>query len=185
MSQTSEVGNQDRYKSYIQRRRVSFDNFTNDSAAESKTDKSPINDIADMSLINEHKTYEGFFSHSKGINDKDTYDSYNTYSHRSNFPNHTDKSIYQRKSPGSYGASNRTAIEENRSTLLAIKIIKQALTCFAILGIIVLLQQRSDTGTVLNYIKSQVVENHTEISGLVSEVENIITECSGFFGGSP
>ena len=185
MYQASEIGNPDGYKSYIQRRRVGSDNSENDFVAESNTDKSPISDVDDLSLVNDHKTYEGFFSQHRESNEKNTYNSYNTNSHQYNYPKRMETSIYQRKRPGAYGATNSTAIEENKATLLAIKIIKQALACFAILGVIVFLQQRADASPVLNYIKSQVVDNHTEASSPTSGVENIITECSRIFGGSP
>jgi hypothetical protein len=77
------------------------------------------------------------------------------------------------------------AIEDNRATLLAIKIIKQTLACFAILGIIVFLQQRADGAQVLEYIKNQVVESHIEANSILTGVENILTQCSKFFGGAP
>jgi len=107
------------------------------------------------------------------------------YSHQSSYTSRIDSSIYQRKRPSYYGMSNRTAIEDNRATLLAVKIIKQALACFAILGIIVFLQQRTDTTDALMFIKSHVVDNHIEVSSLISGVQNIITECTKLFGGSP
>lgn len=192
MSQASEVDNLDKYKSYIQRRRVGFDNSENDFAAESKPDKSLLNEINEMSLLKDNKTSEGFFSHSYEINEKNSYNNtYKPYSQESNYtrqstyPRRKDLGIYQRKRAVSYGSSNRTAIEDNRTALLAIKIIKQALACFAILGIIVFLQQRADTSNALLFIKRQVVDSHTDVRGIISGVENIITECSKIFGGSP
>jgi hypothetical protein len=191
MSQASEVNNLDKYRSYIQRRRVGFDDSVNDFAAESKSDKSPLNEIDGMSLLKDSKVSEGFFSYSHEINEKNpytgTYKPYSqesNYTRQSNYPRRKDLSIYQRKRPVSYGASNRAAIEENRTALLAIKIIKQALACFAILGIIVFLQQRADTADALLFIKSQVVDNHTDVGGIISGVENIIIQCSKIFGGS-
>ncbi len=187
MSQTSEIDNLDRYKSYIQRRRVGFDNSEDDFAAESKSDKSPIKDIEDLSLSRENKTYEGFFGNGREIGEENKYTPpYKPYSHQTtNYPSRMDTSIYQRKRPVAYGASNRLAIEENKTANLAIRIIKQALACFAILGLIVFLQQRADTAGALMFIKNQVVDNHTEVSSLITGVENIITECSRIFGGSP
>ena len=184
MSQTSEIENLDRYKSYIQKRRVSFDNSEDDFAAESKSDRSPIKDLEDLSLSKENKTYEGFFGYG-GEENKYT-PSYRPYSHQTtNYPNRMDTSIFQKKRTNNYGASNRLAIEDNKTANLAIKIIKQALACFAILGLIVFLQQRADAAGALTFIKSQVVDNHIEVKSLITGVENIITECSRIFGGSP
>ncbi len=187
MSQTSEIDNLDRYKSYIQKRRVGFDNSEDDFAAESKSDRSPIKDIEDLSLSKENKTYEGFFGYGRETVDENKYTpSYRPFSHQTtNYPNRMDTSIYQKKRTNNYGASNHLAIEENRTANLAIKIIKQALACFAILGLIVFLQQRADAAGALTFIKSQVVDNHTEVSSLITGVENIITECSKIFGGLP
>lgn len=208
MSQATEVSNQDRYKSYIQKRRVGSDSSEDNFSAEIKSEKSPLNNIEDLSLFKENKTYEGFSDASsfndltrfrnqrfrtdtepfKYVEDKareNSYSRYNPYSNQSRYSSRIDTSTYQRKRPVSYGTSNRTAIEENKATLLAIKIIKQALACFAILGLIVFLQQRADTAGALMFIRSNVVDNHTEVSSLISGVENIITECSRLFGGSP
>lgn len=208
MSQATEVNNQDRYKSYIQKRRVGSDSSEDNFSAEIKSEKSPLSNIEDLSLYKENKTYEGF-SRASSFNDhtsyrnqrfrtdtgpfkfvedknrENSYSGYNPYSNQSRHSSRIDTSIYQRKRPASYGMSNRTAIEENKATLLAIKIIKQALACFAILGLIVFLQQRTDTAGALTFIKSHVVDNHTDVSTLISGVENIIAECSRLFGGSP
>jgi len=68
MSQATEVSNQDRYKSYIQKRRVGSDSSEDNFSAEIKSEKSPLNNIEDLSLYKENKTYEGF-SDASSFND--------------------------------------------------------------------------------------------------------------------
>jgi len=218
MSQATEVNIQDRYKSYIPKRRVDFYGFDDNYSTENKTDKSPIPDTENISPFKD-KTYEGFFGYGRMSNEDNKYTSsyndpdrsghrrfrsdaelmqhdedkgggyqtsrYRSYSHQSGYTGRIDTSVYNRKRPSYYGMSNRTEIEENRATILAVKIIKQALACFAILGFIVFLQQRTDTAGALMFIKNQVVDNNIEVSSLFSGVQNIITECAKFFGGSP
>jgi hypothetical protein len=69
--------------------------------------------------------------------------------------------------------------------MLAIKIIKQSIACFIILGIIVLMQQNIELEDELSFIKRHVVENNIELGSIVDGVKNIIAECSRFLGGSP
>lgn len=219
MSQATEVNNQDKYTSYIQKRRVSFDSYEDNYPAESRIKDSPAGDIEDLSPFKDSKTHGGLFGYGLRSDEDNKYTSsfyesgrfrsqrsgsdfghlkhgqdkgggysssrYKPYSHQSGCSSRIDASVYQRRRNNSYGLSNRTEIEENKATLLAIKIIKQALACFAILGLIVFLQQRSDTYGTLMFIKSQVVDNHIEVSSLISGVQNIITECTKLFGGSP
>ncbi len=218
MSQATEVNSQDRYKSYIPKRRVGFYGLDDNFPAESKTEKSSIPDADNLSPFKD-KTYEGFFGYGRRSNEDNKYTSsyddphrsgnrrfrtdsglmqheenkdegYSTtrfkpYSYQSGCTGRMDASVYNRKRPSYYSMSNRTAIEENRATLLAVKIIKQALACFAILGLIVFLQQRTDTAGALMFLKSQVVDKHIEVNSLISGVQNIITECTKLFGGSP
>ena len=69
--------------------------------------------------------------------------------------------------------------------MLAIKIIKQALACFAVLGIIVLMQQNVGMADELSFVKKHVVENHIELDNIINGVKNIIAECSRFSEGHP
>ena len=117
----------------------------------------------------------------------------------------TDQNIYRklygnkRKSPFSGGSytgdyartyhggglsGSGTQIEDNRATVLAIKVIKQSLACFALLGIIVLMQQNSSMTGILEFIKKHVVESHIEPGSLLTGVQDIVKECARFFGGS-
>jgi len=218
MSQATEVNSQDRYKSYIPKRRVDLYGFDYNFPAESEAEKSSITDTKNLSPFKD-KSYEGFFGFERMTDDDNKFTSsynasersgsqrfrtdteltqheenksggyqtsrYRSYSHQSGYTGRIDTSVYNRKRYPYYGMSNRTAIEENRATLLAVKVIKQALACFAILGVIVFLQQRADTSGALIFIKNQVVDNHIDVSNLISGVQNIITECAKLFGGSP
>ncbi|NMA65541.1 MAG: hypothetical protein GX957_04765 [Clostridiaceae bacterium] len=85
------------------------------------------------------------------------------------------------KSPSRYSAE----IEDNRTTLLAIKVIKQSLACFAILGLVVLMQNISSLSGVLAFLRRHLVETHIDHEAVFLGVENIIKECSRFLGGSP
>lgn len=76
-------------------------------------------------------------------------------------------------------------IEDNRTTILAVKLIKQALACFAILGLIVLMQGRSDMTEVLATIRHQVLEINFEPKSIYEGLQGFITECSRVLGGSP
>ncbi len=75
--------------------------------------------------------------------------------------------------------------ENNRINVLAVKIIKQSLACFALLGIILLMQERADMAPALAFVKKQVVETHIEPKSLLDGFQNLVAECSRWLGGSP
>ena len=81
--------------------------------------------------------------------------------------------------------SQRTQIEDNRATLMAIKVIKQALACFAILGIIVLMQGREDMQDALAAIRKHVVETHIDPQNLIDGVKSVFSQLVRTLGGSP
>ena len=62
MSQATEVNNQDKYKSYIQKRRVSFDSYEDNYPAESRIKDSPAGDIEDLSLLRTAKPMGAFLA---------------------------------------------------------------------------------------------------------------------------
>ena len=103
------------------------------------------------------------------------------------------KKLYSRQGsrtsayPSSYKSysSQRTQIEDNRATLMAIKLIKQALACFAILGIVVLMQGRPDMQEVLAVIRKHVVETHIEPQNLFEGVKSVFSQLVQTEGGSP
>lgn len=187
MYQVYEAEKSDKYKSYIQRRRVGANDSSSDFNMDSKSDKSPITDFDEIDFFksSSSKATDDSSTLDKAIEGNNFYSPYKSYTTPSKYTHRTDTSSYRRNYPVNYKGANRTAIEDNRTTLLAVKIIKQALACFAVLGIIVFLQQRNDTTAVLEFIKKHVVDNHTDLSGLITGVENIILECSRIFGGSP
>lgn len=76
-------------------------------------------------------------------------------------------------------------LEDNGAELLAIKIIKQSLACFAILGLVVFLQQLNNMAGVLEFVKKHVVDSHIDHRTVFSGVESIVEACSKFLGGSP
>lgn len=186
MGQALEVENTDKYKSYIQRRRVGTDDSAADFTVDSKLDKSPIADLYETDFFKkESKIHEDFSPLNREIEEKSSYSPYKGYTAPLKHNHRIDAHSYRKNYPASYKGANGTAIEDNRTTLIAIKIIKQALACFAVLGIIVFMQQRNDTSAALEFVKKHVVDNHTDFSGLVAGVENIIAECSRIFGGLP
>ncbi len=75
--------------------------------------------------------------------------------------------------------------DSNRINVLAVKIIKQSLACFALLGIILLMQERTDMAPALAFVKKQVVETHIEPQSLLDGFQNLVAECSKWLGGSP
>lgn len=220
--EASEVNNLDRYKSYIQRRRVG----TAPSEGELVARSEPKSDQSEASFADGFaETYRGFpgygpstekSSNNGTDNDSDmdsTVDetfrgdetestSRSSYTERSKSPNlhRTDPGLYKRlyghnakiprttpysSSYHGYGSTNHAEIKDNRTTVLAVKIIKQALACFALLGLIVLMQQRSDMEGVLTFIKKHLVENHIDSQSVLAGVENIVKEASRLLGGSP
>lgn len=81
--------------------------------------------------------------------------------------------------------SQRAQIEDNMATLIAIKVIKQALACFAILGIIVLMQGRQDMQETLAVIRKHVVETHIDPRSLFENVKSAFSQLVRTLGGSP
>lgn len=212
MMEASDANNLDRYKSYIQRRRVGYEQpheslmsgmsalktqEEDEGSAESKAISYRDFTSVDRSSgrlqagNTEGDKIFGFAQNQNASNKESSVTAlrkpdpglyqrlYKQNRKISSFP-------YYRKSGNGYGASSHGAeIEDNRTTVLAIKVIKQALTCFAILGIIVLMQRRDETVNVLTFIKKHLVEAHIEPKNLLAGVENIVKECSRFLGGSP
>ena len=88
---------------------------------------------------------------------------------------------------GSYRSysGKQTEIEDNRASMFAVKLIKQALACFAILGIIILMQSRSDMTEVLAVVKKQVVETNFEPKSLYEGILEVFNQCARALGGSP
>ena len=82
-------------------------------------------------------------------------------------------------------SGSRTEIEDNRVATLAVKLIKQALACFAVLGIIILMQSRPDMKEVLAVVKKQVVETNIEPQSLYEGIKDIVDQCARALGGSP
>jgi hypothetical protein len=220
MIETADASNLDKYKSYIQRRRVGPDSTKASESTQplikqaesladydfgSKEDKKDNVDrkspLDDLSYVDTRSS--SFGSTNSFGPDRSSESMGNHYSAPATTARRTDPGLYRRlygqnrknshvsHYTGSHhgyatsGSSSHAEIEDNRTTVLAVKIIKQALACFAVLGIIVLLQQRSDTGQILAFVKKHVVDTHIEPQGLLAGVENIWKECSRFLGGSP
>jgi len=76
-------------------------------------------------------------------------------------------------------------VEDNRATLMAIKLIKQCLACFAILGIIVLMQGRADMQGALDVVRKHVVETHIDPQSLYEDVKTVFSQLVQTLGGSP
>lgn len=204
MSENPEVENQDRYKSYIQRRRIAPENTEHSSVSECdsvnedtsvtkniyeprtqiKTEKSAITDVEELSILREkYRPNEGFSGYDQKTEEKSTYIPFKLFAPQIKNAYKKDTNNYRRYPYTKQ--TNRTPVEDNRTTLLALKIIKQALACFVVLGIVVLMQQNVDMDDELSFVRKHVVENHIEVSSIITGVENIIAECSRLFGGSP
>jgi hypothetical protein len=187
---------------------VDEDSSTTRDAFESesgvKSEKSAITDVEELSILREkYRPEEDFSDYARKAEEKSAYTPLrlftpkdtpqkepNIYRRYSSY-NQTQsayRQIAQRQAAHSrvFGSqSSRMPVEDNRTALLAIKIIKQALACFAVLGIIVLMQQNVGMADELSFVKKHVVENHIELDNIINGVKNIIAECSRFFGGSP
>jgi len=81
--------------------------------------------------------------------------------------------------------SQRAQVEDNRATLIAIKIIKQALACFAILGLVVLMQGRPDMQETLAFMRRHIVETHIDPGDLVNGVKSVFSQLVRNLGGGP
>lgn len=213
MAEISEANNRDMYKSYIQRRRVvpgkteqdSFSDYDsvneNASAVQSvfgsesgvKTEKSAITDAEELSILREkYRSDNDFSDYTTKTEEKGTYSLFRLFGPKS-FSNKTYTSYTQPQIASRQAArgrfsrtqSNRIPVEDNRTALLAIKIIKQTLACFAVLGIIVFMQQNVEMADELSFVKKHVVENHIELDNIINGVKGIIAECSRFLGGFP
>lgn len=162
-----------------------------ESKSEVKTEKSAITDFEELSLLREkYRPDEGFSDNIRKTEGKSTFIPFGLLSPKAKNPYKTNTNNYNRYPSPAQGRlsrtqTNRTPVEDNRTTLLAIKIIKQALACFAVLGVIVFMQQNIEMADEISFVKKHVVENHIELDNIISGVENIIAECSRFFGGSP
>lgn len=218
----AEAGNMEKYKSYIQRRRVSSIQEGDDN---SETYQSGSNDRSKLpaALIDDsfyfrksteqpesssEESFSEYYGHVSDsikpdierLNTDTKYDYYQgsrpTYQKSEYAKKNAD--IYSRlygqyrktrKSPYSSesysGHLNQNEIQDNKTTVLAIRIIKQALACFALLGVIILMQQRSDLAEAVAFIKKQVVDTHIEPQNIFAGVESAIKECSRLLGGSP
>ncbi len=217
MIEAAKVDNLDKYKSYIQRRRVGPDpNEANETAQPVIRLTEPLMDYdfdtkEEVRIESDKRSaLQDFLSDETGASTVSSSGTTGTkrastsihdlYSAPDSTTRRTDLSLYRRlygqnhknthNSPYAsthhgYGSSNHAEIEDNRATVLAVKIIKQALTCFAVLGIIVLMQQRSDMDSILTFIKKQVVDTHIEPKSLLTGIENVWKEASRFLGGSP
>lgn len=80
---------------------------------------------------------------------------------------------------------HRAQVEDNRATLLAIKVIKQALACFAILGIIVLMQGRPDMQGTLAFLRKHVVETHIDPLSIFQNVKEVFNQLVRSFDQTP
>ena len=216
----AEAENFEKYKSYIQRRRVGNPSEANNNPLIEKketTDQTERIYGEDVGFFSEKsnseevgtrtgpsegfaQSYGGFSSYDRGFEkswaSSGSYDRTRSTQALKRIDGGLYKKLYgnDHRSGSQNGISsyrsthasgNTAEIADNRTTVLAIKIIKQALACFAILGIVVLMQQNGDLAEVLTFVKKHVVDTHMDPQNLFTGVENIIKECSRLLGGSP
>lgn len=186
MDQLLNVDNNDKYKSYIQRRRVGENDSVADYTKDIKKDKSPIADLQESSIFKDSNRREDSFSHFSKRNENILeYNPVKDYTIPPPSKGTYRRDPYRSNYTSAYKGANGTEIENNKTASLATKIIKQSLVCFAILGVIVILQQRNDTIKVLDFLKKHIVDNHIDFKGIVAGVGNVIAECSKIFKGTP
>ena len=209
--EATDANNMEKYRSYIQKRRVSPEPVQSEVEEESQSVSSQLVDVSPQPEKSVPLIPQEYGRKASGDYDRPFYTETDNGAGRSytapepyprsysRYPTglrRTDqghyKSLYQnRKRQGAYvspyrsHSGSKTDIADNRATLLAIKLIKQALACFAILGIIVLMQGRSDMEDVLAFIKRQVVETHIDPQGIYEGIQGFIAQCSKILGGSP
>lgn len=210
--EATDANNMEKYRSYIQKRRVTPEPVQSEVDEESRSVSNQLMDVSAQPEKSVPFITEDYGRKASGDYDRPLYSdtqsgigrSYTapepySQSYAGKYPTglrRTDqghyKSLYQnRKRQNTYPSPYRsysgakTDIADNRATLLAIKLIKQALACFAILGIIVLMQGRSDMEDILAFIKKQVVETHIEPQGIYEGIQGFIAQCSKILGGSP
>lgn len=98
-------------------------------------------------------------------------------------------SRHMRRQPSHYqsykSCSSRAQIEDNRVSLIALRIIKQSLACFAILGIIIFMQSRDDMAGALEFVKRHLIETNIEPQNIFEGIKNIFYQCSRALGGAP
>lgn len=219
----ADAENYDKYRSYIQRRRVVEPSAAGDSLIHGlveKKESAPKTESIfseDTDKLYSHKTgidedssqmgqseevadsYRGYSAYDRSFNNSwtsaGTYDRPNAAQSLKRTDTGLYKRLYGNRRSGyqsgisSYRSSSTsgytTEITDNHTTVLAIKIIKQSLACFAILGIVVLMQQRDEMAEALSFVKKHVVDTHWDPQNLITGVENIIKACSRLLGGSP
>lgn len=218
----ADVENLEKYRSYIQRRRVldTSEGHTQTHALverkeEPQKAESFFTEDADRLISQKTRAQEDADSARPNEEASDCFGNYTSFE-RSEDRSWTGNSAYDRTSAAhglrrvdsglykrlygnrrnSYTSSLReyrsgsasgytTEIADNHTTVMAIRIIKQSLACFAILGIVVLMQQQESMADALSFVKKHVVDTHWDPQGLLAGVENIIKACSRFLGGSP
>lgn len=89
---------------------------------------------------------------------------------------------YQSPSPYKGYSSSSVEIQDNKATTLAVKIIKQALACFAILGIVIFMQSRPDMKDALAAVKKQVVETNIEPQSILDGIKNVYNQITTALG---
>lgn len=208
----AEVENIEKYRSYIQRRRVGSGDAEAELSAEPFKDRAVEAEDYVMRSEKDYGKDPGFNDHDSFIeNERDDplkklleddtirTKSYSDTSSVSSAPyRRSDPDIYRRfygrnrrtstgykNAASMYGAGKHTETEDNGATLLAIKIIKQCLVCFAVIGVIVLMQRINAMSGVLAFLKKHVVETNFEPKNIISGAENLIEECTRLLGGSP
>ncbi len=202
--QVFESENNYKYKSYIQRRRVGqieppgFDA----EIPEKKSDESPITELDDENLFKDFNISKSFNSKKTDNNEEDLLPLYDINDEKDNNKYDYEPKVFEIPSPSksayrkdsvSYKPSflrknngiDSAPDEDNKVAKLSIKVIKQALACFAILGLIVFLQQKHDASPILDFLRTNIVDNHTDLEGLTAGVRDIITECTKLFNGAP
>lgn len=208
-----------KYKSYIQRRRVGQDDSTPQDNAEFQNDEASISELDDENLFKDFSFNKGDKSHSllsytktEDANDISVENEYSNLNHDHSFTEdiqynddkginyeprtlalppllrkgyRSDKSPYKSNYPNSYSETNNVANDDNKPARLSIKVIKQALACFAILGVIVFLQNRNEGTVVLDFLRTNIVDKHTELQDLTLGFKDIIAECAKLFNTTP
>lgn len=205
--ETTESGELEKYRSYIQKRRVAHsvegDNDLTDSSlsridqaepATRQESEVPWWEKEAYTLLDQDELLKPPQEYIKPIRpggDRDSLSGPRTASRGRGYDLY--RKLYGRRghrnppyvSPYRSYSGYQAQIEDNRATVMAIKLIKQCLACFAILGIVVLMQGRADMQEALDVVRKHVVETHIEPQSLLEDVKSVFSQFVRTLGGSP
>lgn len=191
---------QSAFRSYVQRRRVS----TESSAAEQEAKEEPEQETAGTSAsdsagesFSSAKTWAWSDSQEKTSDGYEFDRSQSASQGRATALRRTDTDFYQKlyghgpkrqpqyANPYQAQPAGQPAVEDNRAARLSIKLIKQSVACFAIIGLVVLMQSRADMQSILAFVKKHLIETNVDPNNILEGIKSAVNQCARLLGGSP